>query len=186
MSVKFDVAAKLDFSKYRYLIVLNTSGNGLTPETQPQRSDWLAYSYVIETDGKDKSSVAGVWQYLAFPECPTCVPAYIALLTTTAQFQYIPDSNGSGTEFSVVIDRAILSDTMPFSTRWHFNAFTLRVASGSHESALVDSMGRCGSCFVSPVLPTTASFDRVIRAEGSAKAIPAAARIASVEFSNTP
>src|SRR5215469_11766442 len=37
MTIKFDVAAPFDFSTYQYWVVFNTSGNGLSPDTQPIR-----------------------------------------------------------------------------------------------------------------------------------------------------
>ena len=181
MLIAFDVAAPVNFAKYRYEIVFNTSGNGLTPEapTNSVESDFASYSYTLEAGGGGVGTL-GVYHYLTPAGCPACFPFYVQLLTTPSQLQYVPDSNGAGTEFTILLQRSIFTGAAP---TWLFNAFTTK----SETGAAVDSMGRCNKCFVSPQLHTDEAFSEAIAAAkpGDA-AIDPAARIVSIHIANDP
>ena len=182
MRVAFTVAGRLDFSKYSYWVVLNTSGNGRTPEAGLDRVSWAAYSFAFKVD-----QVAGspsFVQAIEFIKRPGVPPAMLGLHPTPAQLQYVANGSASGGAFTITFARSLLSGHgASVSDAWLFNAYTLSVDSnvGVH-----DTMGRCSTCFVSPALDVDRVFDRTVPAQSNAEAIPAAARIVSVAFDNDP
>ncbi len=107
MSVKFDVGGQFNFSSYQYWVVFNTSGNGLTPDTHPFQSNWNAYSSALEVAGVGGATFARAIQFVKNPSNPHAPPAFLPLITTPQQFQYTANSNGTGTEFSILFQRSI-------------------------------------------------------------------------------
>ena len=179
MRLTFRVAGKLDFSKYQYLLIFNTSGNGLTPEAGSNHANWSAYSDAIEVQSSHGTPYAGAVQYLKNSD-PRVPPTLKRLQTQPSQFQFASDAGGTGSEFSVLFDRSIFSlGASPLSKTWLFNAFTVQ------PSRVVDSMGRCAGCFHSPALRIDTAFDRIVDSENSHQVAPDA-RIVSVEFANDP
>ena len=106
MSVFFDVAQPFNFSNYQYWIIFNTSGNKLTPDTQPMNSNW-AYSEGIEVAGNGGSAFARAVQFVKNPFNPHIPPAFLTIQTTPQQLQLNANSNGSGTEFNVIFQRSV-------------------------------------------------------------------------------
>src|SRR5215469_3803536 len=51
MVVKLDVNAPFDFSSYQYWVVFNTTGNGLSPDTNPARNNYAAFSDAVQVGG---------------------------------------------------------------------------------------------------------------------------------------
>src|SRR5215469_5009017 len=62
MVVKFDVAAPFDFSTYQYWVVFNTTANGLSPDTNPLRNNWAAFSDGVVVQGAGGSIAAKAFQ----------------------------------------------------------------------------------------------------------------------------
>lgn len=212
MSVKFDVAGTLDFTTYRYFIVFNTTDNGVTPLTNPIQTNWKGYSYAIEVGGNGSAVSATAYEYLQ-PNC-TCTPAYLPLITTPQQLQFNPNSNGSGSEFTVIFQRSIFNGytttptpsagptagatptpnpngtptPAPITQNWRFNAFTTQ-PNVNAVLTYVDSLGAGGptdTTFVSPVLNVNSSFDNVYYALSSGLQIDPPAQITSIEIANSP
>jgi hypothetical protein len=178
MRVTFAVAAPLDFSKSRYAVVFNTSGNGLTPEFG-SHVDWRAYTTEIRILPSGSGPNPEVLQYIPNAD-PNLPPAEVRLGVTPSEFRFNPNSDGTRTEFSVTFDRSIFkANSVTVSNDWRFNAYTSR-----DNGAFLDSMGRCAGCFQSPVLRVNAAFARTIAATSSAA--PRSARIAAVGFDNQP
>ena len=153
MAVTFDVAQPFNFSNYQYWIVFNTSGNGLTPNTQPYNNNWAAYSEGIEITGNGGATSARAFQFVRNTQNPHITPSFQPLPTTPQQFQYNPNSNGTGTEFSVIFQRSVFigvqPSPLPLATPWLFNAFTTQ-ANVQGNLVFVDSMGGAtgGSAFL--------------------------------------
>jgi hypothetical protein len=199
MSVKFDTAGAFNFSQYRYLVVFNTTENGQTPLTNPQQNNWSAYSFSIEIGGTGGGTFANAYEYLRSSNCSTCAPALIAIGTTPTQFQYIPNSNGTGTEFTVVFQPIIFSGIAtpgpnasstppPVRPVWTFNAFTAQPNTSS-VLTFVDSLGIGGPTdvtFQSPNINITQQFDQVVFALDGDTQIDPAAQIVSIEIANNP
>ena len=199
MSVKFDVAGPFDFTNFRYFIVFNTTGNGDTPLTNPQQNNWAAYSYSLEVGGNGGGTFAGAWEYLRSNNCSTCIPAYINLLTTPTQLQYTPNSNGSGTEFTLIFQPVIFNGVAtpspgatatppPVKNIWLFNAFVTQPNTNA-QLTFVDSLGTFGATdttFQSPQLNIAQPFDVVTYALDGNPPSNLAAQLVSVEIANNP
>lgn len=192
MSVFFDVSAQFNFSNYQYWIVFNTSGNGLTPGTQPFLNNWAAYSEAIEVAGNGGSAFARAVQFVKNPSNPHVPPAFLTLQTTPQQLQFNVNSNGSGTEFNVIFQRSIflgpLASPAPLAANWLFNGFTTQ-ASVQNNLVFVDSMGAGGPNtpqYSSPALPTYQCFDQTLYSLASGLQIDPPAEILSVEIANNP
>lgn len=197
MSVKFDVAGQLNFQLYRYIVAFNTSGNGLTPLTKPYQNNWAAYTFSVEVGGVNGGTFAQAFQYLHQVNNPNLVPSYLPLLTTPTQLQYLPNSNGTDTEFTVTFQPLIFNGVAtpapgttspPVTPIWLFNAFVAQPNTSS-QLVYVDSLGTFGAddqTFQSPQLNTKTQFDQVIFSLDSTPPGDTSAQIVSVEIANNP
>ena len=203
MVVKFDVAAPFDFSTYQYWVVFNTSGNGLSPDTNPLRNNWAAYSDAIEVGGAaaGAGTYANAIQFIKNPNNPAIPPTFQRLITGSSQLQYVSNSNGSATEYTVTFQRAIFrpinsptpgptptptGSPAPYAKNWTFNAFVTQ-ANTQNQLVFVNSMGVGGptdTTWVSPNFQICTNFDNVNFALSSGLQIPAPAQIITVEIAN--
>lgn len=106
MSVKFRVNGTFNFSQYQYMVVFNTTGDGTTPRANGQQTNYVGYSFALSIGGSGGSTQVIPYQYYRPPGAPsTQQPVLQALPFTPQQVIYIPNSNGQGTEFTVIFDR---------------------------------------------------------------------------------
>lgn len=193
MAIHFDVQAPFNFSTYQYMVVFNTTGSGVTPSTDTLQTNWAGYSFALIALGNGGTSYAEPVQFVTNSN-PHIPPSWLRLGTTPQQFTYNPNSNGSGTEFSLVFQRSILkgitspspSPTASPSNLWTFNAFTTQASNGGPWYFL-DSMGAGGPIdpqFVSPKLCVTEPFDQTFY--GLYTPSDPTAQIISIEISNNP
>ncbi len=193
MAIHFDVQAPFNFSTYQYMVVLNTTGSGVTPSTDTLQTNWAGYSFALIALGNGGTSYAEPVQFVTNSN-PHIPPSWLRLGTTPQQFTYNANSNGSGTEFSLVFQRSILkgiaspspSPTASPSNLWTFNAYVTQASNGGPWYFL-DSMGAGGPIdpqFVSPKLCVTEPFDRTFY--GLYTPSDPTADIVSIEISNNP
>ncbi len=197
MSLKFDVVGQLNFQTYRYLFAFNTSGNGQTPLTNTSQTNWSAYSFSVQAGGNNVGTSAEAFEFLHSACCSNAVPAYIGLITTPTQLNYNPNSNGTGSEFTVTFQPLIFSGVAtpapgatapPVKPIWLFNAFVAQ----PNESAVlnfVDSLGTFGATdttFQSQQLDIRKPFDQVIYGLDTTPPGDTSAQILSVEIANDP
>jgi hypothetical protein len=185
MSIKFRVEQPFNFSQYNYIVVFNTTGDGVTPFANGQQNNYRGYSFALVVGGTAGSATVHAYQYFRPPGSPNFqLPQLLQLYPTPQQLQYIPNSNGQGTEYTVIFDRRIFfgiatpspgpsssaspspspspsssptPTATPFGTVWNFNFFV-----GSQTYIPVDSLGQGGatdSTYQSAVLDTTQVFD---------------------------
>jgi len=193
MAVKVDVAGPFNFSNYQYWIVFNTSGNGLTPDTTPLVNNWAGYSDAIVVSGSGGATSA---QAVQIVRQPNVQPTFYPLPATAGQLQYLPNSNGNGTEFTILFKRSLFTPIAtprppatppPLANTWLFNAFTTQ--SNGQVPIFVDSMGAGGPLnpqYVSPQLQVTSCFDATNYALNSSLQMDPAAQLVSVEIGNNP
>lgn len=109
MSVRFTVAAAFAFSTYDYIVVFNTTGNGITPLPNVGAQDnYQGFSDALIVSGNANGAVNVVpVQYVANG---TSLPPTVYPLTVPGQdLNFIANSNGEGTQFEVQFKRAIFS-----------------------------------------------------------------------------
>ncbi len=196
MSVKFDIAGQFNFSSYQYWTVFNTTGNGLTPLTNPQQTNWGAYSSSLFSGGTGGATYATAIQFVK-NQNPAIPPAFVRLITTPQNFQYIPNSNGTGSEYQITFQRSIFNpinapsspSPPPVSHVWLFNAFTTQ-ATAQNQLVFLDSMGSGGATdtsFVSPQLDIDTCFDQTFyKQQDINPPSDPAAQIVSIEIANNP
>jgi hypothetical protein len=195
MIVKFDVAGPFNFSSYQYWTVFNTTGNGLTPLTNPLQTNWSAFSSATEAGGAFGGTFANVIQFVKNSN-PHIPPAFLRVGTTPQNFQYIANSNGTGTEFSVTFQRSVFNpinspspSPSPVSHIWQFNAFTTQ-ATIQNQLVFLDSMGAGGATdttFASPQLDINTCFDQTFyKQQDINPPSDPAAQIVSIEIANNP
>jgi hypothetical protein len=209
MVVKFDVAAPFNFANYQYWVVFNTTGNGQTPSTMPFNNNYAGYSGGIAVGGSNGGTYANAYQWIKNSN-PNLPPALLKLGTTAQQLQYTADSNGTGTEFTVLFQRQILASIvgtptpaptttpspgttptptpLPFSSNWTFNAFVTQ-GNLQGQPIFVDSMGAGGPVnpqyvCCSPPLVITQNSDNVYYALFSGGQLDPTAQIVSIEIGN--
>jgi hypothetical protein len=176
MRATFHVAGPLDFAHYKYEIVFNTSGDGVTPEFG-QRGSWAGYSDAFMTGVGKKGAYVEVTQFVRNRN-PHIPPTQVRLGVTPAEFQFNANSDGTNTAFTVTFERSILnSNDSKVTNSWQFNAATIG------EKGLADSMGSCATCFTSPKLSVNTMFHQTI--DAAPRSAPSA-RIVDVEFANQP
>ncbi len=175
MRLTFRVAGHLDFSKYEYGVTFNTSGSALTPEFGKD-VNWKAFSATIRSVNTSGQPGVQVVQYISNPKNPHAPPAEVPEAVTPSQVQFA----GGTSTFSVTFQRKIAGgDSQQPAVNWRFNAYSLTA------NNVVDTMGRCASCFKSPQLAVNTNFVETIAAQGQPNIAPAA-RIVSIEFQNSP
>jgi hypothetical protein len=109
MSVRFTVAAPFAFSTYDYIVVFNTTGNGITPlPNGGAQSNYAAFSDAIVVSGNTSGAVEAV--PVQFVSNGTSLPPTVYPLTVPGQdLQLTSNSNGLNTQFQVRFLRAIFS-----------------------------------------------------------------------------
>jgi hypothetical protein len=194
LAIHFDVSAPFNFSNYRYMVVFNTTGSGFTPSTDTLQTNWRGYSFATVALGNGVASSAEAVQFVPNKN-PHIPPNWLNLFTTPQTFVYNLNSNGSGTEFSILAKKSIfhgISSPSPSPSasppeNWTFNAFTTQ-AGNQGQWFFLDSLGPGGPVdpqFVSPTLNMLTCFDNTYYAYDMSVPDPAA-QIVSVEISNNP
>ncbi|HEY1884286.1 MAG TPA: hypothetical protein VGG51_14755 [Candidatus Cybelea sp.] len=193
MAIHFDVTSAFNFSNYQYMIVFDTSGDGKTPSTDTLQTNWAGYSFALMALGRGGAAYAQPVQFVR-NQNPHIPPAWLPLGTTPQQFSFNPDSNGTGTEFSMLAQRSIFhgiaspspSPSSSPSNLWTFNAFSAQATNGGTWT-FIDSLGTGGPIdpqFVSPRLCMTEPFDNTyygVYAQGDP-----AGMISTIEIANNP
>jgi hypothetical protein len=196
MAVFFNTQGPFNFSTYQYMVVLNTTGSGVTPSTDTLQTNWAGYSYAMVARGNGVSSFAQAVQFTRSNQNPHIPPVWLQLGTTPQQFSYNLNDNGTGTEFSILAQKPIFNSSpspgpSPTATPpniWTFNAFVTS-ANGSGVWRFVDSMGAGGPVdpqWVSPKLCMSEPFDNTYQALDVTGISDPAAEITSIEIANNP
>lgn len=179
------------------MFVFNTSGNGVTPSTDTVQTNWAGYSIALVARGNAGASSAEVVQFVP-PKNGKGPPGWLPLHTTPQQFSYNPNSNGAGTEFSMLVQKSVLrgyspspspssSPTPTPSSLFAFNAFTAGTNASQGQWVFADSLGTGGPIdpqFVSPNLCFTEPFEYTHYATYMGN--DPTAQIVSVEIANNP
>jgi hypothetical protein len=190
IAIYFTVAAPFNFSSYQYMVVFNTSGNGVTPSTDTWQTNWAGYSSALVAAGNGIGSYAEFVKFVPSKNGKG-PPGWYKPGTTPQQLSYNPNANGTGAEFSMLALRSIFavapSPTATPSNIWTFNAFTLQLGASGGTWYFLDSMGNGGPIdpqFVSQGLCMSEPFDNVY----TAHYMPSdpAAQILTVEIANNP
>lgn len=108
MSVKFKVMGPLDFTNHSYVVVFNTTGNGITPLPNGFNTNFAGYAFALIVYGAGGQAAVQAVQY-ARPLNSSQAPVLYSLPTTPQQLQLVPNDNGSGTEFTVTFQRQIFA-----------------------------------------------------------------------------
>jgi hypothetical protein len=108
MSVKFNVQTAFNFSADSYAIVFNTSGSGVTPLPVAQTTNWAGYSIAIVVGGVG-GAIAPFAYYYYRPSNTTQAPVLYPIGATPQQLILQANSNGQGTQFTVIFDTIIAS-----------------------------------------------------------------------------
>jgi hypothetical protein len=198
----FNTLATFNFSSYQYMFVVNTTGSGVTPSTDTVQTNWAGYSFALVARGNGVSSYAQFVQ-LVPPKAGKGPPGWVPLGTAPKLFSYNLNSNGSGTQFSLLVNRSVFagiaspspspspsaSPTPTPPSKWTFNAFTTEPGGSQGVWEFLDSMGAGGPTdpqYVSPTLCMTEPFDQTFYATSGFVPPDPASQIVSVEIANNP
>lgn len=196
LALVFDVGAPFNFSSDQYMFVFNTTGNGVTPSTDTVQTNWAGYSFAFVALGNGGATQAQAVQLVRATNGKG-PPHWLPLPTTPQQFSYEPNSNGTGTEFTMLLQHTVLSGfpsaspgpsptpTPPNVIK--FNAFVTQTGPSRGLWTFVDSLGFGGPTdpqFVSPALCLSEPFQ--VTKYGQFQAPNQAEQIVSVEIANNP
>jgi hypothetical protein len=202
MWAKFTVQGTLNYSTYDYIIVFNTTGNGLTPlPNGGAQANYSAFSDAFIVSGNTGGGVVAVPVQFVRTTNTSLPPAVIALNVPPQDVLFKSDSNNLQSQFQITFDRGIFSSLLatptppatppPSSKTWKANCFVTQPGNvnGSLSNYVpIDSLGVGGgtdTSYSAPNLNTTLAFDITQTAEGPPTS-DTASTIVSCEFANTP
>lgn len=187
MLLRFRVAGPLDFAKVRYVVLFNTTGNGIEPYTNP--TSYLNYSFAWVVGGTAGMAQPQLLQYFAAPGIgtgpqvrPIVVPPQLAQLSVT--------NSGAPGEFTLTFNRSLFNAPNPngqrFSPIWSVNFITT-----DSQGNPIDANGTAGISDVSfqnYARINTAQFVdvRYFKPAGSNAVSNPSAAIAQNEIINNP
>ena len=215
MFIRFRVLGTLDFQTLHYLVVFNTSGNGLTPyATDALNLTYLNYTFILVFGG----TVAAGAAYSLLQVINTGVSGGGAGSITTVQVgiapQFItsfnPNSSGSGNEFTFTFNRNLLTpiatasptpapspsatpNPIPtlasgVSSLWAINCFSASAANNTPIDTISPVNGISDTTFSSFVINTLQPFDVPVNkpTSGIVQVANINAQLTAVEIINTP
>ncbi len=106
MSVKFRVQSAFNFSSDSYAIVFNTSGTSTTPLPVTLSNNYAGYSIAIVVGGSG-GSIQCLAYYYYRPSTTSQIPVLYPIGATPQQLIFQSNTNGQGTEFTVIFDRLL-------------------------------------------------------------------------------
>ncbi|PZR59686.1 MAG: hypothetical protein DLM50_00825 [Candidatus Meridianibacter frigidus] len=203
MLIKYRIApgAGMDFAHIRYLIVLNTSGNGGSPFANGFNTGFANYSFIFAVGGNQ----AGFTQVQLFQLIPQPngqgVPSQRLVPFSPQQVQLQPNSNGQNTEFTLNFDRTLMfgiptgtpppagntpSPTTSPQSIWNVNFLTTDVNSNPLDAL---GIGGVNDTSFSLQLPVNDVFDFISQLTvptGATQASTPAAQLQGGEIVNNP
>lgn len=196
LALVFDVAAPFSFASYQYMFVFNTSGTNVTPSTDTLQTNWAGYNIALIARGNGATTYAQVVQF-AQSKSGKAPPGWLPLYTTPQQFSYNLNSNGTETEFTMLVRRSVLgglaspspgaSSTPTPPAVIKFNAFVTQTGASQGQWYFADSLGFGGPVdpqFVSPSICLSEPFQQTW--PGQFMPSNPAAQITSIQIANNP
>jgi hypothetical protein len=118
MLIRYRVAGPLDFANVQYLIVFNTSGNGVEPYPQANLTGYANYSFAFVVGGSNYVSEPFLFQYYLAPGTTSGIQLF-NITVPPQDINYVPNSGGNpsgGGEFIINFDRSLLYGVNPGGT----------------------------------------------------------------------
>jgi hypothetical protein len=122
MQAKFRVQSTFLFNTYSYVMVFNTNGNPnapVTPLASGTYNGYKGYSFAISVTAIGGALNTTAYIFQAPSTNPTGAPFVFPILTAPQQLQSTYNSNGLGTEFSILFETLLaqsLAQTTPTPT----------------------------------------------------------------------
>ncbi len=204
MVVRFRTNGPNDFTNLNYVVVLNTCGVGGEPYPNAYTTNSANYSYAFAAGanfGGPQIVLPVLLQYVF--TTGRLNPQQVVLSPSTTQF--IPDDDGTGTEFQLIFTRAQLNNPLAVaspcpngvqptpmpttppqfnSPTWYINFFT--IDSSNHVQDSLGIGGANDTTFSLPVDTTMQFSDALQRPAGSILPSNPSAQIAGGEIDNYP
>ncbi len=182
MYVRYRVLGTLDFVNLHYIVVFNTSGNGVTPLGPGFGTTYLNYSFILVFGGTQAGGAA----YTLLQVIPIASGGYqTVILPPAPQFvtSFNANSSGTGNEFTFTFNRLLLSPlqnaspspspapstsatAIPtlasgVSSLWAINLFSADANNNPIDA--ISNNGIADTTFNSYVINTLAAFDVVVQ-----------------------
>jgi hypothetical protein len=109
MFIRYRVEGTLDFVNYHYLVVFNTSGNGITPYAAPGLQQFANYSFILVFGGTAAAGAA--YALLQVVNSGTSSGFQTVSLGINPAFitNFNANSSGTGNEFTFTFNRDLLT-----------------------------------------------------------------------------
>jgi hypothetical protein len=205
MFIRYRTAGPLDFANLRYLVVFNTSGNGITPYAPNiLNTSYLNYSFILVFGGTTLGAQVALLQVIP---TGTTNGFQTVVLQLNPQFvtAFNANSSGQGNEFTFTFNRLLLTplaaasptpaatstpNAAPtllsgVSSLWAINAFSADVNDQPIDA--ISFNGITDQTFSGFVVNTLAAFDNPVnKAPGATQVTNPSAQITAVEILNQP
>ena len=126
MTLRFQVKGPLDFTKFRYVMLFNTTGNGMEPYANPI-TGILNYSFAWVVGGSGSIAGAKLLQYYPSPGAGNGLETRL-IVTPPQSFTLVTTSSVAPGEFTLTFNRALLNAPNPTgqssSPIWSINFLT--------------------------------------------------------------
>jgi hypothetical protein len=209
MFIRYRVAGSLDFANLRYLVVFNTTGNGVTPYAPNiLNTSYLNYSFILVFGGTTLGA-----QVVLLQVVPTGSTNGFQTVALQVNPQFVTafnaNSSGTGNEFTFTFNRLLLTplasasptpaptatptatpNAAPtllsgVSSLWAINAFSADVNDQPIDAIAFSGIG--DQTFSAFVVNTLAAFDNPVnKAAGGTQVSNLGAAITAVEILSQP
>jgi hypothetical protein len=181
MFIRFRVEGTLDFTNLHYLVVFNTTGNGLTPYAAPNLQQYANYSFILVFGGTAAAGAAYTLLYIVNSGTTAGFQAVSIGINPAFVTSFNPNSSGTGNEFTFSFNRNLLTplvSTSPtpvasptpagiptlasgVSSLWAINLFSADTNNNPIDG-ISPVNGINDTTFSTLVINTLASFDAVV------------------------
>ena len=110
MEVQFRTQGGFNFNAYSYVVVFNTQGNPsspITPLASGAYNNYQGYKFAISVTAIGGAVGATAYVFQPPSNNPTGSPILLSVLPTQQQLQFMPNTNGNGTQFNVLFSRIL-------------------------------------------------------------------------------
>jgi hypothetical protein len=191
MSLRFRVNGPLDFANVRYVVVFNTSGNGITPYANTLASGFANYSFAWIVGGSAGPVQPQLIQYYSGPAAGAGLSAR-SIVVPQQDVALQVGTSGTQSEFTLRFNRNLFNIPNPTTGRpgttasWSINFFTTDPRGNPIDADGTGGIGDVSFSAYRQINTTQRQDVTYVKPAGSATVANPAAAISQNEVVNNP